>query len=324
MHNITSSKVLFITTKNLDYIRNTQEINYITGHAASYKIIGSYSSKYAFRLCCVFFHLFFLSAKKYDVIFIGFAPQLVLPFFSRKFKKKYIVEDFFISLYDTFVDDRKKIKANSILAKLLFFLDKKTLFLADKIICDTKAHSKYFENLFSVPKEKFIPFYLEADSKVYYPHNATRPASLTDKKIILYFGSILPLQGIEYILDAFRKLSSCKELHFLCIGPINEKNLPFSKPISFNIQYIDWLSQKDLSDYIAMSDLCIAGHFHPTIQKAQNTIPGKAYIYEALKKPMILGDTPANHELFVPDENHIFVETGNASAISNAILNFFT
>ena len=59
-----------------------------------------------------------------------------------------------------------------------------------------------------------------------------------------------------------------------------------------NICLQDWLMQEDLASHIAFCDLCIAGHFDARIKKAARTIPGKAYIYRAMNKPMILGDTP--------------------------------
>ena len=54
--------------------------------------------------------------------------------------------------------------------------------------------------------------------------------------------------------------------------------------------------------------------------KAKRTIPGKAYIYEAMKKPMILGDNLATHELYSEDNMHYFVEMGNAEALTQKII----
>ena len=79
----------------------------------------------------------------------------------------------------------------------------------------------------------------------------------------------------------------------------------------------------DASKHIAAADLCLAGHFSGNIMKAKRTIPGKAYIYEAMEKPMILGDGMANHELFNADEKHIFVEMGNPKALAGAIRDYF-
>ena len=39
-----------------------------------------------------------------------------------------------------------------------------------------------------------------------------------------------------------------------------------------------------------------------------------------MKKPMILGENSANHELFREDETHFFVEMGDAGKLADKIL----
>ncbi len=319
-------KVLFITTKNLSYIRNTQELNLIKKYASQYAVIGSSHRGYLARLFHVYRKLFSISFCNYEIILIGFAPQLVLPLFWHKFRKTNvkIVIDFFISVFDTLCCDRKKLHPNGLLGKLLHHLDQNTLLYADTVICDTNTHGQYFMEEFHVPLEKIHTLYLEADTSIYHPMNLTRPSYLNNKFVILYFGSVLPLQGIETVLEAMNILKNHNELYFFFIGPIKSKKFAVSKPSSNNIRYIDWLSQDELAKYINYSDLCLAGHFNASIAKAQRTIPGKAYIYQAIKKPMILGNNPANHELFSNDENVTFVEMGNAKALADAILHLST
>ena len=88
-----------------------------------------------------------------------------------------------------------------------------------------------------------------------------------------------------------------------------------------NITYINWLSQPELAEAISRADLCLAGPFNRENGKANRTIPGKAYIYEAMEKPMILGDSPANHERYSASQKGItFVEMGDPEALRNAIL----
>ncbi len=314
-------KVLFVTTKNLSYIRNTQEINLIKENADSYTIIGSSHKSYMIRLIKVYSKLLLISPDQYDIIFLGFAPQLVLPLFWHRFKKSNasIIVDFFISLFDTLCCDRKKINPNSLPGKLLHWLDKTTLSLADAVICDTNAHGKYFIDEFDATPAKIFTLYLHADASIYHVIDLPRPKHLNGKYAILYFGSILPLQGVDIVLKAINLLKDQEELYFYFIGPIKDRKLLASKPISSNIEYIDWLCQEDLAKYINYADLCLAGHFHPSIAKARRTIPGKAYIYQAIKKPMILGDNPANHELFVDGSDVTFVEMGNPQALAEAI-----
>lgn len=311
---ITGQKVLFITTKNLDYIRNSQEIALLEKHAASVTVIGSFSSSYPMRLFTVWLRLLFSSFRPYTVVFAGFSPQLIVPFFSWKIGKCVLIEDFFISLYDTLVCDRQKFKAEGLVGRFLHRLDTVTIRRADLVISDTRAHGSYFSDEFGKSADAIEPLYLEADTSIYYP----RPAKPHDGFHVLYFGSVLPLQGLQIILDAIDLLKDHKELVFTVVGPLSDS---MRKPEGENIRYINWLPQDKLAEAIAQADLCLAGHFHPTIQKAQRTIPGKAYIYQAMEKPMILGDNPATRELegrwTVPV---FYVPMGDSRALAGCIL----
>lgn len=309
--------VLFITTKNLDYLRNTQEIRLIKEQAEECTVVGYSDRSYIKRLCKVYAKLLFSSLKKYDVIFIGFAPQLILPLFGLKMRKKTIVMDFFISVYDTMVCDRRKFRKNGPAAKLCHFLDRKCIGYANQVICDTNAHGDYFAEEFGVERSKIHTLYLEADTSIYYERTVTRPEALQDKYIVLYFGSILPLQGVEVIMGAIERLKEHKDLYFYVIGPMKDS---IRKVESSNVEYIEWLPQEKLAEYIAMADLCLAGHFNRQIKKAKRTIPGKAYIYEAMNRKMILGDNKANRELFTEDDRHFFVKMGEEKALAEKIL----
>lgn len=308
-------RTLFITTKNLDYLRNTQELNQLKSQNREVKVIGSFSSSYPKRLLTVYRQLLFQSVKRYDEIFIGFAPQLVLPFWSWKFRKKTVVIDFFISMYDTLVFDRKKFRQGSLIGKLLRYLDCKTISLADTIICDTKEHGKYFTAEFGASPKRLHTLYLEADTSIYYPRKQEKAGKFFE---VLYFGTILPLQGVDIVLKSAQILRGNPLVHFTLIGPIGKG---YEKVEAETITYIPWLSQEQLAEAIAQADLCLAGHFNKDINKAKRTIPGKAYIYRAMEKPMILGDNPANRELYSEDMDGIyFVEMGNPQALAKKIL----
>ncbi|NLL93370.1 MAG: glycosyltransferase family 4 protein [Clostridiales bacterium] len=313
-----NEKVLFITTKNLDYLRNSQEIELIKSEAKSVDVIGSQKKSYLKRLLYVNMKILLTKFRKYDTVFVGFSPQLIVPIWAWKFRKVRLIEDFFISVYDTMVFDRKRFKKNSFMARICKYLDKKTISKAEHIICDTNAHGDYFSSEFNVERQKIETLYLKADIGIYHPMNIDKDDKLKDKFVVLYFGSILPLQGLDIILGALDKLKEEKDLYFYIVGPINNK---FNKSESDNIEYIEWLSQEKLAEMIAMSDLCLAGHFNKEIDKAKRTIPGKAYIYEAMNKPMILGDNEATRELYSDSMHNVFfVEMGNALALAEKII----
>lgn len=309
-------RVLFITTKNLDYLRNTQEIGLLQP-ICQLTVIGSKEKSYPKRLLHVYRKLFSMSKRQYDAVFVGFAPQLVVPFFGWKWRGKLLYIDFFISLYDTLAFDRKKVKPSSLFGRLLRAIDRKTLQKADGIVADTQAHGQYFIEALGASPQRLRVLYLEADQTIYYPHDVPKPAEAVGKFTVLYFGSILPLQGVGVILQAMALLQNRQDICFYLIGPLPADT---PRPEGANFHYISWLSQPELSDYIAFSDLCLAGHFDGTIDKARRTIPGKAYIYHAMQKPMILGDNAATHELYdAADPGISFVPMSDPQALASKI-----
>ncbi len=311
-----NKKVLFITTKNLEYLRNTQEINILNSNA-EVTCCAYNNTSYFTRLFKIFWWLLTHSIKKYDAVFIGFAPQFIVPFFKRKFKNKLLVIDFFISFYDTLVCDRQKFSKGSLIAKFLHRLDSATIENSDYVVADTLAHGDYFCREFGLTPSKLVVLYLEADRNIY------NPLVVGDKKgegyTVLYFGSILPLQGVEIVLESTRLLQNEKNIRFVLIGPLSSQQKEKYAALN-NIEFFNWLPQKELAKKIAESDLCLAGHFNAQIEKAQRTIPGKAYIYRAMQKPMILGECVANHELYEECDEIFFVEQGSPQALAQRIL----
>lgn len=313
-------KVLFISTKNKDYIRNRQEIRMLKESAGTYGEIVFADKSYIKRMVKVWLACFTGKWKKADVIFVGFAPQLVWPFLKRWTNQKEVVIDFFISMFDTCVNDRKYFKRRSLAAELLHKIDEITLRRCQYVIADTRADKQYFSDEFRVSPDKIQVMYLEADTDVYSPEKYNIELEKTDKISVIYFGSILPLQGIEIILQATNFLREYDDIRFTIVGPV-KSNPDYGKGTDYsNVRFIDWLSQEELAGEISRADLCLAGHFNAEIEKAKRTIPGKAYIYEAMRKPMILGDNPANRELFQEDDRHFFVEMGNAQALADKIV----
>lgn len=313
---ISGKKVLFLATKNCDYIRISQEVELLEKYSSYVEKICFSDKSYGKRLLKVIRQLLFINMRKFDLIYVSFMPQMLVPFFSWKWRGKLLVTDFFISIYDTLVFDRKKIKEQSLIGRLLYWIDRCTISKSDYIVADTKAHGAYFSDEFGCPKENIFVLYLNADRSVYYPRVQKKRVEFGHKFHVLYFGSILPLQGVEYVLQAAKLLKEQTDIQFTVIGPIRNK---ISKPVLETVRYIEWMNQNELAEEISQSDICLAGHFSADIKKAERTIPGKAYIYEAMKKPMILGDTIANRELFVPDESHSFVKTGDSQALADEI-----
>lgn len=315
-HKLAGKKVLYIASKGFSYLRVSQQVRLIEEKSSECKFIVSENRNYLLHLISLIVKVSLTSISKYDLIFVGAFPQFLLPFFWRKFNACELWIDLHISFYDTLVFDRKKITQDSLWGKLLWNLDKKTMDLSQYVIADTKIHGMYFAKEFAQNINKIFVMYLEADKEIYHPMDITKPTKWKDKYVVFYFGSMNPLQGINIVLEAIEMMKDEKDIFFIIVGPINKE---MKKYTGKTVQYINWLTQEEIAKYIAISDLCLAGHFSADVEKANRTIPGKAYMYEAMKKKMILGDSEANKELFHEDINHIFIKMGEPEELVRAI-----
>ncbi|WP_154224010.1 glycosyltransferase [Marinicella rhabdoformis] len=316
---VAGKKVLFIATTYLDYLRIQQELKLIKLHAKQVDVIVSKNKTYLLRLFTVYFKLLFKSIKRYDVVFLGFAPQLVQCIWWWKFRKNKVIIDFFISFHDTLVHDRKKFKDQGFVSNRLLWLDKFTLRKADLIIADTAHHAEYFIQDLNANRSKTTVLYLEADSTYYFPQNVPKHEKYRNDFVVFYFATVLPLQGVDVVIDAITQISDA-QIYFVFVGPLSQSQKD-KLHLQEKLTYYPWLEQVNLAELIAQADLCLAGHFNDSIKKAKRTIPGKAYIFEAMEKKMLLGENEANKERYPQQYKNVkFVEMGSSQTLKEAIL----
>jgi len=143
-----------------------------------------------------------------------------------------------------------------------------------------------------------------------------------DKFTILFFGSFIPLHGIETIVKAAIILQNNKEISFTICGDgqtkpeieelIKKNNLK-------NMNLIGLISKDDLLENIKNSDVCL-GIFGNTL-KAQKVVTNKVFQILASKKPLITMESPAAIESGLKNnENCILVPPADPQRLADAIL----
>ena len=254
--------------------------------------------------------------KDYDVMIVGFLGHIIVPF-AKIITRKPIIFDAFVSLYDSNVFDRQVIKPNSLKAFYYWFLDWISMRLADIILFDTNQHIKYATEEFGVRKEKLIRILVGAQDKIFYPRNIIKSDS---NFLVGFYGTYIPLQGVEFIVEAAKEVESYKDIKFMLIGSGQEKQiiLKLAQDLKIkNIDFVDFLPQNKLAFEIVKADVCL-GIFGKT-EKTQRVIPNKVYQCAAMKKPIITADTPAMRELF-DDKDLMMIRAANPKALADAIL----
>ena len=119
-----------------------------------------------------------------------------------------------------------------------------------------------------------------------------------DKFTIFWYGNSFPLQGVDNILKAAKKLEKYSNILLRLVGPIRQKHQKLITKINFkNVQFIDWVPYEKLPLEIAKADLCLGGHFS-TVPKATRVVPGKVFQFLACGKPTLIALNEANNEIF--------------------------
>ena len=161
--------------------------------------------------------------------------------------------------------------------------------------------------------------YVGCDEELFYP----RPVPADDGRFtVFYYGSYLPLQGIEYIVRAAKLLEDQPDIVFRIAG----QGMQYAEIRTLaetlgctNIEFVDWIPYEQLPDYIAGASVCLGGHFSDS-DKAQSVIATKTYQFLAMAKPTIVGDCQANAEIFTHGEHVYMCRMADAQALADAVL----
>ncbi len=136
--------------------------------------------------------------------------------------------------------------------------------------------------------------------------------SQPDRFVALFVGKLIPLQGVETILEAAKQ---APEIEFRLVGSGQLEGLLTTRPP--NVEHVPWIEYERLPAEIRRAG-CSLGIFGTT-GKAQRVIPNKAFQAIACAAPLITADTPAARELLVADESALLVPPGDAKALADAV-----
>lgn len=314
-------KVLFISGRESTANRNAMFLRALKNCDVEVIECTSTSKYYVKRFLTVIVKYFFCR-HHCDLIFIGFFGQPLVPL-VKKFSKKPIIFDVFLSSYDTLCFDRKLINPQSIVGRFLYNLDKYSCELSDIVILDTEAHINYFVETFGLSETHFEKVYVSADDSIFKPIKVNK----NNKKFkIFYYCTYHPLHGVEYIIKSAKLLEKINDIEFEIMGDGMEFEKIKRLSEEMNIINVKFKSKIPLHRFynevrycIAEADVCLGGHFSP-LDKAKQVIAAKTFEFIAMKKPVIVGDNPANRELLEDMESAIFVKHADPEALSAAIL----
>jgi glycosyltransferase involved in cell wall biosynthesis len=128
----------------------------------------------------------------------------------------------------------------------------------------------------------------------------------------LFVGKLIPLHGLEVILEAARLIP---DVEFRIVGSGQLSQVLADKPT--NVDHVPWVNYERLPQEYAAAG-CALGIFGSSA-KARRVIPNKAFQALAVGTPLVTADSEGARELFIDGRNALLPDPSPAS-LADAIV----
>jgi len=264
--------------------------------------------------------------RQTDCVFVPEFCQKDVPLarFLATLTSKPLVFDPLAARYETKVLDWKRRSPGSLSAWWNFRIDDWAFRLADIVLADTAAHAAYYRDAYTLPMNKIGVVPVGYDDSVFDPDRvrpAPRPRNGRDF-VVLFFGSFLPLHGVEAIVKAARIVKDRDPgIVFRFVGSGQTRPPAESMAADLgadNCIFEPWAAYGELPCLIAASDACL-GIFGRT-EKAGRVVPHKLYQCLGMRKPVITARTPAAEEFLIHGGNALLCDEPFPENLAEAVL----
>lgn len=188
------------------------------------------------------------------------------------------------------------------------------------ILADTDAHAKKSAILNKSSIERYRVMPVCADESVFHASVASND-SLKKPFTVLYYGTMLPLHGVEHVIAAAKLLRDRPEIQFRFVGGKNDGKLAKAcaeaVAAGAQVSHEGWMPLEDLPKGIHQAGLVLGGPFGNT-EQSQYVITGKTYQALATAAPVVIGKNQVN-EGFTDKKNCLMVAQADAQALADAI-----
>lgn len=256
-----------------------------------------------------------------DVYILGFRGYEIFWPVRWLARRKPLVLDALMSPSAALRGENKAGWLGRLLAPAMHCLERSILHHADLVLTDTAQHAAFYETQFGLPKKAILALPVGAVE--------TSALSKVTKEIgapetgfsVLFYGSMLPLHGIDTIVSAAAQVSDLP-IRFDFVGGSAQQAQRLQNLCStYGVTRYTHRAWVPLSELIAIdiprADLCLGGPFGGTPQ-ARRVITGKTSQCLALGKATIIG-TIDEATGFLDRDNCLLVPQGDAAALATAL-----
>jgi len=256
-----------------------------------------------------------LAHKAPDLYLVSYPGWFDMPFvwLVARVKRRRVLFDPFISLYDTMISDRRLHSDRSIRARVASWVDRLSLRLADFVIADTPSQLELYELLRRRTGVRGAVIPIGADDSLFTP----RGDGEVDPRLVLFYGSLVPLQGVGTIVEAAALLEA-DGIRVTIIGDGQDRAAldDAIRRTGASVEHIGPLPLSEIPDRVAKAAVCL-GIFGDS-EKAGRVVPHKVYECLAMGRAVVTREGPAIRSLLREGEL-VTVPPADPSALAGAI-----
>jgi len=200
-----------------------------------------------------------------------------------------ILFDPLISSYDKRVFENRKLVEGSFKAERLRRWEGGMFEASRIVLADTDEHARFFVEELGADPQRVFTVPVGAEEELFNPQSAGMPNNPIE---VLFYGSFVPLQGVDTIVEAARLVP---EVNWTLLGKgkLREGCECAAEGLG-NVRFEDWVPYDQLASRIGEADILL-GVFGET-PKAKRVIPNKFYQAIACARPIITLDSSVYSE----------------------------
>lgn len=225
-----------------------------------------------------------------------------------------LVFDPLISAWDKRVLEFGKLVADSSAARRLLELERRQFAAADVVVADTTEHARFFHEQLLVPEDKLRVVYVGAEERMF------APAALLEHDgslNVLFYGSMLPLQGPRTIVEAAR-LTQGEPIQWTLLGKGPQLAECRNAAMGLtNVVFEDSIPYAQLNERIHRADVLL-GVFGTT-EKAGRVMPNKVFQALASGRMVVTRSSAAYPDTVRASKAIVFVPSGDPAALADAV-----
>ena len=252
--------------------------------------------------------------KRPDVYLLTFRAYEILPLAALLTWPKKLVYDEFLNPLEWLREERKEWWARLVPQKSLKSFYRSLIRRCSLVLTDTDAHAIYSQEILGLSSAKFVGLPVGADETIFHPLPTNKSKHFT----VFYYGTMIPLHGIDIVLKAAELLKD-KPVRFVFCGgdSITVRAVREAQAKGANIEHHLWLPFEKLADMARSAHLTLGGPFGDTPQ-ASMVVTGKTYQFMATGAPVLVGKTKANSD-FIHRNNCLMTPLGDPEELAKQI-----